>query len=167
MAVSRRGARHACGRRRIIGRAPARSQSATHVSSGEVRGVCDLASVLHADDERHEVQDRDALGKARSRRPSPHLLSQAEIRRIMHAALELALAGSITPLTFHYVLGPIAAPGLRRSEANGLLPTNLTADDLLIRRAKSGKRCLVLPEGSVHGTGKGRTMYRPGSASFH
>ena len=62
-----------------------------------LRYVCDLASVLHADDERHEVPDRDALGKARSRRPSPHLLSLTEIRRIMDAALELPPAGSITP----------------------------------------------------------------------
>ena len=105
----------------------------------KLRYVCDLASVLHADDERHEVPDRDALGKARSRRPSPHLLSLAEIRRIMDAALELAPAGSITPLTFHYILGLIAATGLRRSEATGLLLTDLTADGLLIRKAKFGK----------------------------
>ena len=98
----------------------------------KLRYVCDLASVLHADDERHEVPDRDALGKARSRRPSPHLLSLTEIRQIMDAALELAPAGSITPLTFHCILGQIAATGLRRSEATGLLLTGLTADGLLI-----------------------------------
>ena len=116
----------------------------------KLRYVCDLASVLHADDERHEVPDRDALGKARSRRPSPHLLSSAEIRRIMDAALELPPAGSITPLTFHYILGLIAATGLRRSEAAGLLLTDLTADGLLIRKAKFGKRRLVPLEDSVH-----------------
>ena len=44
----------------------------------------------------------------------------------MDAALELAPAGSITPLTFHYILGLIAATGLRRSEATGLLLTDLT-----------------------------------------
>ena len=88
----------------------------------KLRYVCDLASVLHADDDRHEVPDRDALGKARSRRPSPHLLSLTEIVQIMDAALELPPTGSITPLTFHYILGLIAATGLRRSEATGLLP---------------------------------------------
>ena len=116
----------------------------------KLRYVCDLACVLHADDERHEVPDRDALGKARSRRPSPHLLSVTEIRRIMDAALELAPAGSITPLTFHYILGLIAATGLRRSEATGLLLTDLTADGLLIRKAKFAKRRLVPLDGSVH-----------------
>ena len=79
--------------------------------------------------------NRDAQGKARSRRPSPHLLSETEIRQIMDAALELPPAGSITPLTFHHILGLIAATGLRRSEATGLLLTDLTADDLLIRKA--------------------------------
>ena len=114
-----------------------------------LRYVCDLAGVLHADDERHEVPDRDALGKARSRRPSPHLLSLTETRRIMDAALELPPAGSITPLTFHYLLGLIAATGLRRSEAASLLLTDLTTDGLLIRKAKFGKRRIVPLQGSV------------------
>ena len=56
----------------------------------KLRYVCDLASVLHADDERHEVPDRDALGRARSRRPSPHLLSVTEIRRIMDGGARAA-----------------------------------------------------------------------------
>ena len=115
-----------------------------------LRYVCDLAGVLHADDERHEVPDRDALGKARSRRPSPHLLSLTEIGQIMEAALELPPTGSITPLTFHYILGLIAATGLRRSEATGLLLRDLTSDGLLIRNAKFGKRRLVPLHGSVH-----------------
>ena len=116
-----------------------------------LRCVCDLASVLHADDERHEVPDRDALGKAVvSRRPTPHLLSVSEIRQIMDAALELPPAGSITPLTFHYILGLIAATGLRRSEATRLRLTDLTADGLLIRHAKFGKSRLVPLDDSVH-----------------
>ena len=121
----------------------------------KLRYVCDLASVLHADDDRHEVPDRDALGKARSRRPSPHLLSLTEIVQIMDAALELPPTGSITPLTFHYILGLIAATGLRRSEATGLLLTDLTMDGLLIRNAKFGKRRLV-PLGWQRPSGHGR-----------
>ena len=120
-------------------------------AQAKLRWVCDLASVLHADDERHEVPDRDALGRAvMSRRPTPHLLSVSEIRQIMDAALELPPAGSITPLTFHYLLGLIAATGLRCSEAINLLLTDLTADGLLIRHAKLGKRRLVPLDDSVH-----------------
>ena len=121
-------------------------------AQAKLRYVCDLASVLHDDDERHQVPDRDALGKARSRWPSPHLLSLTEIRRIMDAALELPPAGSITPLTSHYIPGLVAATGSRRSETTSLLLTDLTADGLLIRKAKFGKRRLVPLEGSVHDT---------------
>ena len=120
-------------------------------AQAKLRWVCDLADVLHADDERHEVPNRHALGRTVvSRRPTPHLLSVSEIRRIMDAALELAPAGSITPLTFHHILGLIASTGLRSSEATGLLLTDLTADGLLIRNAKFGKCRLVPLDGSVH-----------------
>ena len=112
--------------------------------------ICDFASVLHAADERHEVPDRNALGKSTSRRPTPCLLSLAEIRQIMDAALELPPVGSITPLTFHYILGLIAATGLRRSEATSLLLQDLTADGLLIRNAKFGKCRLVPLKSCVH-----------------
>ncbi len=128
----------------------ASTASSPRQAQARLRYVCDLASVLHADDARHEVPDRDVLGKTRSRRPSPHLLSLTEIRRIMDAALELPPTGSITPLTFHYLLGLMAATGLRSSEAVGLLVTDLTADGLLIRKAKLGKRRLVPLEDSVH-----------------
>ncbi len=112
--------------------------------------ICDLATVLHAADERHEIPDRRALGKSISRRPTPRLLSLAEISQIMDAALELPPAGSITPLTFHYILGLIASTGLRSSEATNLLLEDLTADGLLIRNAKFGKSRLVPLKDSVH-----------------
>ena len=124
--------------------------SSPRQAQAKLRFVCDLASVLHADDERHEVPNRDALGKTISRRPTPRLLSLAEIGQIMDAALELPPTGSITPLTFHYILGLIAATGLRRSEANNLLLKDLTADGLLIRNAKLGKCRLVPLADSVH-----------------
>ena len=110
----------------------------------------DLASALHAGDERHEIPDRGALGTITCRRPTPRLLSLTEIRQIMDAALELPPAGSITPLTFHYILGLIAATGLRRSEATHLLLKDLTTDGLLIRNAKFGKCRLVPLRDSVH-----------------
>ncbi len=68
----------------------------------------------------------------------------------MDAALELPPVGSITPLTFHCIPGLIAATGLRCSEAINLLLTDLTADGLLVRHAKFGKRRLVPLDDSVH-----------------
>ena len=44
---------------------------------------------LQAEDRRHEVPPRDAFGRAASRRPAPHLLTCAQIERLMEAALRL------------------------------------------------------------------------------
>ena len=90
------------------------SQSASpHQRQQRLHRVCGLAAYLHAEDERHELPHRDALGRATYHRPPPRLLSGTEIRQLMDAALELPPAGSITPVTFHSMLGLIAATGLR------------------------------------------------------
>ena len=100
---------------------------------------------LHAEDERHEVPPRDALGrKQRRRRPTPHVLTVSEIRRIMEAALSLPPADSITPHTYHYAIGLLAVTGLRRSEAVGLRLTDVTPDGLIVGPTKFGKHRLVV-----------------------
>ena len=98
---------------------------------------------LHAEDERHEVPPRDALGREQRRRPIPHLLTVPEIRRLMDAALSLPPAGSITPHTYHYAIGLVAATGLRRSEATALRLTDITPDGLIVGPTKFGKHRLV------------------------
>ena len=105
--------------------------------------VCGLAAFLHAEDERHEVPHRDALGRRTRHRPPPRILSLPRIRQLMEAALHLPPPESITPVTFHYLFGLLAATGLRRSEAVGLQLEDLTPDGLRIRRAKSGQPRLV------------------------
>ena len=105
-----------------------------------VRG---LAAHLHAEDERHELPHRDALGRAAHHRPPPHLLSWTQVRRIMDAALELPPADSMTPVSFRAMLGLIAATGLRRAEATGLRLADDTPDGLRIRKAKGGRQRLV------------------------
>ena len=108
-----------------------------------LRTVCGLAGHLHAEDRRHEVPHRDAFGRENRHRSPPHLLSTDEIRRIMNAALGLPPAGSITPHTFHAVIGLLAATGMRPSEATGLLLRDLTADGLEVKNAKFGKSRLL------------------------
>lgn len=105
-----------------------------------VRG---LAVHLHAEDERHEIPHRDALGIAASHRPPPRLLSLAEIRQVMGAAKDLGPSGTITPVTFHHIIGLLAATGMRRSEATGLQLQDDTPDGLRIRAAKTGRSRLV------------------------
>ena len=98
---------------------------------------------LHAEDERHEVPPRDAIGREQRRRPIPHLLTVSEIGRLMEAALSLPPAGSITPHTYHCAIGLVAATGLRRSEATALRLTDITPDGLIVGPTKFGKHRLV------------------------
>ena len=103
-----------------------------------------MAVFLHAGDDRHEVPHRDALGRPRWYRPPPRIPSPEEIRKIMAEALSLPPAGSLTPLTFHFIIGLVACTGLRRSEATGLLLGDLGRDGLLVRNTKS-RRDRVVP----------------------
>ena len=102
-----------------------------------------MAVFLHVGDHRHEVPHREALGKSKRIRPPPHIPSQEEIRKIMTEALSLPPAGSLTPLTFHTIIGLIACTGLRRSEAAGLLLGDLGPDGLLVRNTKNRRDRLV------------------------
>ena len=106
--------------------------------------VHDLALWLHAEDERHEVPHRDALGRRSSWRPQPCLMSVPDIRKLLDAALSRGPAGTIAPLTWHYMFGLMAATGLRIGEALALTLEDVTDDGLVIRDAKFGKTRLVV-----------------------
>ncbi len=108
-----------------------------------MRFVRGLAVFLHVEDGRHEVPHRDALGKPRQYRPPPRIPSLEEIRKIMTEALSLGPAGSLTPLTFHFIIGLVACTGLRRSEATGLLLGDLGPDGLMVRNTKNRRDRLV------------------------
>ncbi len=108
-----------------------------------LRIVRAMAVFLHVGDDRHEVPHRDALGRPRRHRPPPRIPSPEEIRKIMAEALSLPPAGSLTPLTFHFIIGLMACTGLRRSEATGLLLGDLGPDGLMVRNAKNRRDRLV------------------------
>ena len=108
-----------------------------------LRMVCALAEWLHAEDERHEVPHRDVLGHRSSRRPTPHLMSTADIQKLLAAARRKGSAGSINPLTWYYLFGLIAATGLRLREALALTFDDIAPDGLVIRDTKFGKSRLV------------------------
>jgi len=98
---------------------------------------------LHAEDVRHEVPPRDALGRLNKRRPQPCLMSVPDIRKLLTAALSVGPANTIAPLTWYYLFGLIAATGLRISEALALTLDDITADGLVIRDTKFGKTRMV------------------------
>lgn len=108
-----------------------------------LRAVRHFAISMHAEDDRNEIPPRDAFGWGKRPRPRPHILLVADIERIMQAALSLPPVASITPYTYHYLIGLLAATGMRVSEAVALLESDLTKDGLLIRETKFHKSRLV------------------------
>lgn len=108
-----------------------------------LRVVRHFAISMHAEDDRHEIPPRDVFGRANRQRPCPHIIAVADIERIMQAALALPPVASLTPYTYHYLIGLLATTGLRVSEAVALLETDLTPDGLLIRETKFRKTRLV------------------------
>ena len=98
---------------------------------------------LQAEDPRHEVPPQHVLGPTTLRRPAPYLLTDAEIGTLMAAALSLPPKGSISPHTWHCIIGLMASTGLRRCEACALRLTDITADGLVVRETKFQKSRLV------------------------
>ena len=112
-------------------------------SAKKLQTVCAFARWLHAEDERHEVPPRDALGPASFQRPAPHLISIQDIQKLLTAALSMPPAGTIAPLTWHYLFGLVAATGLRIGEARALTFDDITPDGLIVRDTKFGKSRMV------------------------
>ena len=118
--------------------------SSPHFAKEKLRQIRTFALWLRAEDERHEVPPAHALGRWQRVRPVPHILTPTQIGRLMEAALALPPQGSITPLTCHFVIGLIAATGLRRSEVASLRLSDITPDGLIIRQTKYRKSRLVV-----------------------
>ena len=109
---------------------------------GRLTALRCFARWVHAEDQRHEVPP-DNVGPGQKVRPAPHLLSPADIRRLIDATLSLGPTGSLTPHMYHCMFGLIAVTGLRRSEALALRLEDVTPDGLLIRETKFRKSRLV------------------------
>jgi len=79
----------------------------------------------------------------RKKRPLPHIYSREEIRRLIDAALNSGLPGSLHAQTLATLIGLLTATGLRISEALGLQFSDITPDGLLIRKTKFQKTRLA------------------------
>ena len=62
----------------------------------------------------------------------------------MRAALQISPQGTISPYTYHYVIGLLAATGMRVSEALGLKRHDLLEDGLIVRKGKFDN-CRLVP----------------------
>lgn len=119
------------------------STASAHERIRKLHAMHAFAGWLHAEDARHEVPPRDALGRLTYRRPIPYLVSIPDIRKLLTAALSMAPAGTIAPQTWHCLFGLLAVTGLRLSEALALMLDDITSDGLVIRNTKFGKTRMV------------------------
>ena len=102
-----------------------------------------FAIAMHAEDSRNEIPPRDAFGRAKRQRPTPSIIAETDIYKIMNLALSLPPIASITPHTYYYLFGLIATTGLRMSEALSLKIDDITPDGLTIQETKFRKTRLV------------------------
>ena len=112
-------------------------------SQARLSVVRHFAIAMHAEDDRHQIPPRDAFGRGKPPRPRPHILTVAQIERILEAARAIPPIASLTPYTYRYLIGLIATTGLRVAEAVELRQTDLTRDGLVIRETKFHKTRLV------------------------
>ena len=98
---------------------------------------------MHAEDTRHEVPPRDALGAQSYRRPRPHPMSIQDIRKLLSGAHAMPPPGTINPRTWHHMFGLMASSGLRISEAVALSLEDITDDGLVIRETKYRKSRMI------------------------
>lgn len=108
-----------------------------YLNDGQLRRRVQLQ--LKRGESRHDVPPTGVFGSGRHRRPVAYVFSQAEVRRIIGAALELAPKASLRPHTNYTLLGLLAATGLRIGEALRLRLDDITPDGLEIRETKFRK----------------------------
>lgn len=105
--------------------------------------VRNFALFAQAEDPAHEVPPAGVFGRGKRPRPTPHIIEPEQVRAIMTGALDLPPKGTISPYTYHYLFGLLAATGLRISEALALQCGDLVDDGLIIRSGKFGKQRLI------------------------
>jgi integrase/recombinase XerD len=86
----------------------------------------------HAEDPDHEVPPVGVFGRGKRPRPTPTIIEPDQVRAIMAAALNVPPHGTISPYTYHYLFGLLAATGLRISEALALQCDDLVEDGLVV-----------------------------------
>jgi integrase len=98
-----------------------------------------FALAMRAEDSRHEIPARDALGRARFERRAPHIYTKEEIGQLVDAASQLGPPDTIRPLTYSTLFALLAATGLRISEALAMQLDDATADGLIVQQSKFRK----------------------------
>ncbi len=111
---------------------------------GQVRPPAPLFSLYaHAEDQQHEVPPAGVFGRGSDPAPRPRIIEPEQVRAIMTAALGVPPKGKISPYTYHYLFGLLAATGLRiprLSRYNAAIWSRMAS---IVRNGKFGKQRLV------------------------
>jgi integrase len=107
-----------------------------------LKTVCRFARFVRLEDERHELPPAGYFACQKTRR-LPYLYSDAELERLIEAALQLGPPGALRPDTYATLIALLSATGLRISEALGLRFGDVSSESLLIRETKFRKSRLV------------------------
>jgi integrase len=100
-----------------------------------------FAIYLHAEDARHQIPPQ-IFGKEQWPRPTPYILSDEQICRIIQVAAKSGYR-TLRRQTYSTFFALLACTGLRVSEAINLKYDDITADGLIIRATKFRKNRLV------------------------
>lgn len=103
--------------------------------------VVRFAQYLQAEDERHEIPPA-VFGSERRPRPTPYILSDEQIGRIIQLAAQSGYR-TLRRQTYSTFFALLACTGLRVSEAIRLRYDDITPDGLVIRATKFRKSRLV------------------------
>jgi integrase/recombinase XerD len=103
--------------------------------------VARFAQYLQAEDARHEIPPR-VFGRERGPRPTPYILSDEQIHRIIQLAAQSGYR-TLRRQTYSTLFALLSCTGLRISEAIRLRYDDITSDGLVIRSSKFRKSRLV------------------------
>lgn len=134
-----RGNTHVIGKTVINWAAKARSENSRAL---RLEHLIRFARFVRAEDPRHEIPPGQVFCRRRHR-PTPCILTDQEVARLLCEAGNLGPRGSLRPHTYRTIFGLLASTGLRISEALRLRFDDITPDGLVIRETKFKKSRLV------------------------
>ena len=119
------------------------TSSSQNVARHRFDTVRNFSLFAQAEDAGYEVPPAGVFGRGKRPRPTPTIIEPDQVRAIMTAALDVPPQDMISPHTYHYLFGLLAATGLRISEALALQCTDLVEDGLIVRNGKFSKQRLI------------------------
>lgn len=104
-----------------------------------LRTVGFFVDYLRVESPHHQVMPRGLFSTGKVHRYPPRIFTHEEIVRVLELTKEVALRGSISPLTYRTLFGLLFVTGMRISEALSLRLTDIEPAGLVIKQTKFSK----------------------------